>query len=252
MAGDSARAAASLDAGSRMRLTRRARTRSRQRSSAGAEDTVEADVARGAERSGDVAVRQAADDGEGVTLGGNDRAAFEDAAQTFDVSCGPVGQIAQCALTHLAAFAVALAQQDRRRRVPIRNSFDVHGEACAHPAGSVQVSNMILHGYDLDGLSRYRESFQQLHRKGSRKLGLGRRPEMPRRRRPTRAPLTTIAGIAIVSQVEWTSQTPVQHRGQQTKRLRLLESMNYNSRVVKNVGAGLIIFTQRWLATAFK
>ena len=31
---------------------------------------------------------------------------------------------------------------------------------------------MKLHGYDLDGLSRYRASFQQLHRKGSRKLGL--------------------------------------------------------------------------------
>ena len=94
-----------------------------------AKDTIEADAARDAERSGDVAVRQAADDGEGITLGGNHGATFKDAAQAFDVSCGPVGQIAQCALTHLAAFAVALAQEDRRRRVPIRNSFDVHGEA---------------------------------------------------------------------------------------------------------------------------
>jgi hypothetical protein len=35
---------------------------------------------------------------------------------------------------------------------------------------------MKLHGYDLDGLSRYRASFQQLHRKGSRKLGfMGKR-----------------------------------------------------------------------------
>ena len=103
--------------------------RSRQRSSAGAKDTVEADFAGGAERSGDVAVWQAADDGEGVTLGGDDGAAFEDAAQAFDVGRGPVGQIAQCALTNLAAFAVALAQEDRGRRVPIRNGFDVHGEA---------------------------------------------------------------------------------------------------------------------------
>ena len=31
---------------------------------------------------------------------------------------------------------------------------------------------MILHGYDLDGFSRYRESFQQLHRKSGGKLGL--------------------------------------------------------------------------------
>jgi hypothetical protein len=31
---------------------------------------------------------------------------------------------------------------------------------------------MILHGYDLDEIRRYRESFQQLHRKASGKLGL--------------------------------------------------------------------------------
>ncbi len=96
---------------------------------AGAENAVEADVARGAERSGDMAVRQAADHAEGVMLGGDDRAALEDAAKTLDVGGGPVGQIAQCALTHLAAFAIALAQQDRGGRVPIRNGFDVHGEA---------------------------------------------------------------------------------------------------------------------------
>jgi hypothetical protein len=38
--------------------------------------------------------------------------------------------------------------------------------------GEVQVSNMILHGYDLADLSQHRESFQQLHRKSSGKLGL--------------------------------------------------------------------------------
>src|SRR4249919_210496 len=48
---------------------------------AGAEDTVEADLAGGAERGGDVAVWQAADDGEGVTLDGDDGAALEHAAQ---------------------------------------------------------------------------------------------------------------------------------------------------------------------------
>ena len=96
---------------------------------AGAEDTVEADLAGGAERGGDVAVRQAADDGEGVTLGGDDGAALEHAAQAFNVGRGPVGQIAQCALTNLAAFAVALAQEDRRWRVPVWDGFDVHDEA---------------------------------------------------------------------------------------------------------------------------
>ena len=95
----------------------------------GAEDTIEADLAGGAERGGDVAVWQAADNGECVTFGGNDGAAFEHAAQAFNVGRGPVGKIAQCALTNLAAFAVALAQQDRRWRVPIRNSFDIHDGA---------------------------------------------------------------------------------------------------------------------------
>ena len=95
----------------------------------GAEDTVEADLAGGAERGGDVAVRQAAGDGEGVALGGDDGAALEHAAQAFDVGRGPVGQIAQGALTDLAVLAVALAQQDGGRRVPVRDGFDIHGEA---------------------------------------------------------------------------------------------------------------------------
>ena len=120
----------------------RARTRSRRRSLLEPRIRLEPDVAGDAERGGDMTVWQAADDGEGITLGGNDRATFQHTTQTLDVGCGPVGKIAQCALTHLAAFAVALAQQDRGRRVPIPNSFDVHAAPCAHPATSVQVSNM--------------------------------------------------------------------------------------------------------------
>ena len=80
---------------------------------AGAEDTVKADLVGGTERGGDVAVWQAADDGERVTLGGNDGATLEHAAQAFNVGRRPVGKIAQCAFANLAAFAVALAQQDR-------------------------------------------------------------------------------------------------------------------------------------------
>ena len=57
-------------------------------------------------------VRQAAKDGEGVALGGDDGAAFEHAAQAFDVSWRPVGEVAQGAFTDLALVAVALAQQD--------------------------------------------------------------------------------------------------------------------------------------------
>jgi len=61
----------------------------------GAKDTVEADLAGGAECGGGVAVWQAADDGEGVTLDGDDSAALEHAAQPFNVGRGPVGKIAQ-------------------------------------------------------------------------------------------------------------------------------------------------------------
>jgi len=59
-----------------------------------------------------VTVRQAAKNGEGVALGGDDGAASQHAAQAFDVRCWPVGEVAQGAFTDLAALAVALAQQD--------------------------------------------------------------------------------------------------------------------------------------------
>ena len=83
-----------------------------------AEDAAEPDLADGAKRGGDVAVRQAAGDGEGVLPGGDDRAALEHAAQALDVGRGPVGQVAQGALTDLALVAVALAQENGGWRVP--------------------------------------------------------------------------------------------------------------------------------------
>jgi len=93
----------------------------------GAKDAVEPDLACRAEGSGDVAVRQAADDGEGVAFGGNDGAAFEHAAQAFNVGCRPVGEVAQGALPDLAVLAVTFAQKDGGRRVPVRDGFDIHG-----------------------------------------------------------------------------------------------------------------------------
>ena len=74
-----------------------------------------------------MAMRQGADDGEGVALGGDDGAAFEHAAQPFYVGDRPVGEIAKGALTNLAAFAIALAQQDCGGRVPVGDGFDIHG-----------------------------------------------------------------------------------------------------------------------------
>src|SRR6185437_12389920 len=99
----------------------------------GAKDTVEADPAGGAERGGDVAMREAAGDGEGVAFGGDDGAALEHTAQAFDVGGGPVGEIAEGALPDLAALPVALAQQDRGGRVPVGDGFDIHGGVWAYP-----------------------------------------------------------------------------------------------------------------------
>src|ERR1700722_17148715 len=79
-----------------------------------AEDTVKPDLVSGAECGGDVAVRQATGDGEGVVLGGDDGAAFEHTAQAFDVGSWPVGQIAESTLTDLAVLSVALAQENGR------------------------------------------------------------------------------------------------------------------------------------------
>jgi len=79
-----------------------------------------------------MAVRQGADDGEGVAFGGYDGAAPEHATQPLDVGGGPVGEIAQGAFTNLAALAIALAQQDGGGRVPVGHRFDIHGGSGAH------------------------------------------------------------------------------------------------------------------------
>jgi hypothetical protein len=119
-----------------------------------AKDTIEADLARDTKRGSDMTVWQAADHGEGVTLGGDDRAAFEDAAQTLDVGCGPIGQIAQSALTDLAAFAVALAQKDRGGASSDSEWLRCTCRTMSTSGGNVQVSNMILHGYRFRRLRR--------------------------------------------------------------------------------------------------
>ena len=113
----------------------------------GAEHAVEADLARGAESGGDMAVRQRADDGEGVALGGDDGAAFEHAAQALDVGGRPIGEVAERALPDLAVLAVALAQQDGRRRVPVGDGFDIHGSMIMHGRAHGTVPRLILHGY---------------------------------------------------------------------------------------------------------
>ena len=162
--------AASLDAGSRMRPTSRASTRSRLRSPPGPEDAVEADLARGAERGGDVAVRQAAGHGEGISARRDDRAALQHAAQALDVSDGPVGEVAQSALTDLAALAVALAQEDRRAASSGSERLRCTWPSMQHTGRGVQVLK-----YEITWLRfrrrRLSKSFQQLERESAGTIG---------------------------------------------------------------------------------
>ena len=108
--GDSARAAASLEDGSRMlRLTASARTRSRRRLPS-PDQPVETDPARRAQRRGHVPVRQGANDADRLLLARDDRAALEQRLEAADPLAGPVRQVEQRALLDLPAFAIALAQ----------------------------------------------------------------------------------------------------------------------------------------------
>src|SRR5882762_11151000 len=101
-----------------------------------AEQPIEADLARRAERRVDMTMRQRADDGNGILVLGNDGAAFEQRLEAGDPLVRPVGEVQQRALLDLASLAVALAQQDGRRRVAIGDRFDIHGNVIADSSRS--------------------------------------------------------------------------------------------------------------------
>ena len=92
-----------------------------------AQQAIEADLARGAERGGDMPMRQRADDGDRLLVAGNDGAALEQHPEAGDPVLRPVRKVQQGALLDLAAFTVAFAQQDGRGRAAIGHRFDVHG-----------------------------------------------------------------------------------------------------------------------------
>jgi hypothetical protein len=106
-----------------------------------ATQSVKADLARRAESGGDVAVGQAAGDGKGVVLGRDDGAPLEHAAQAFDVRGGPVGEVAKRAFADFALVAIALAQQDGGRRVPVRDGIDIHAVNASRFRRVVQVTS---------------------------------------------------------------------------------------------------------------
>ncbi len=91
-----------------------------------AEQPIEGDLARRAERSVNMTMRQRADDGNGIPVPGNDGAAFEQRLEAGDPLVRPVGEVQEGALLDLASLAVALAQQDGGGRVAIGDRFDIH------------------------------------------------------------------------------------------------------------------------------
>src|SRR3954447_25914904 len=133
---------------------------------------VEADFARGAQRSGDMAMRQAAGNGEGILPGGDDGAALEHIPQAFDVRGRPVGEVAQRALAHLALVAVALPQQDGGRGVPVRDGFDIHGPSKVDLAVRYKSQMRYYMATNLDGLGWFFQDFRQFIVTVSRKFGL--------------------------------------------------------------------------------
>ena len=64
---------------------------------------------------------------EGLAQVGDDGASLQEAAQAFDDLRGPLAEVSQSALAHLAGLPVGLAQENGRGRVAVGNGFDVHG-----------------------------------------------------------------------------------------------------------------------------
>ena len=93
----------------------------------GANDTIQADLAGGAEHGRDMAMRQAARDGKSSLAGANNGAAPQHTAQAFDLRHRPVGEVAQGAFAYLAILPIAFAQENGWRRIPVGDGFYIHG-----------------------------------------------------------------------------------------------------------------------------
>src|SRR3954470_10845664 len=98
--------------------------------------------------------------------------ALEHAAQALDGSGRPVGEVAQRAFAHLAALAIALAQQDGGRRVPVRDGFDIHAANASRSGRAVQLTTALLHGYGFRPGEAVFPDFRRFIVMASRKLGL--------------------------------------------------------------------------------
>src|ERR1700757_4315679 len=70
-------------------------------------------------------------------------AAAQHPAESLDLCLWPIRQIGKRALADLVAVTIALPQQDRRRRVAVRNALDVHGELESQGIQSVKHNHQI-------------------------------------------------------------------------------------------------------------
>jgi hypothetical protein len=86
---------------------------------------VERDAARGAERSQHVAVRQGADDFHRLG-GGQQFVTAQYGAELLDALGGPARQVGEGSVPGLAGLAVALPQQDGRRRASVGDDSHIH------------------------------------------------------------------------------------------------------------------------------
>ena len=130
MAGSSALPVASLEVGAIIRLTISAMARSRQRLPSGPSRRSRP-MCRRVPSTGDVAVWQRADDGQGLLPGRDDAAAVEQGTQALDQMAWPAGQVEQRPLSDLVAVAVAFTQEDRRWRAAVRDDIDIHDPSMA-------------------------------------------------------------------------------------------------------------------------
>jgi len=90
------------------------------------EQIVQAEMTKGPEDRGDMAMRKGAKDLKGL-LASHQIFAFQEAAQEIDLGVGPGGDIGEGALVDLGADTNRFAEEDGRRGVAIGDGFDVHG-----------------------------------------------------------------------------------------------------------------------------
>ena len=88
-------------------------------------------------------MRQAADDLEHGRSVWHDHAALEERAEALDPVTRPIRKVEQGPFLDLAALAIGLAQQDRRRGIAVGDTLDIHD--CIMADIDLESNDKILH-----------------------------------------------------------------------------------------------------------